>query len=102
MSRKINLLKVAAAVIVVVVGFFIYSYFKGPSAPEEALLTVEGGGVGQEFTAFLADLQAIKFDQSFFNDDLFRGFRDFSVPIAEQPVGRPNPFAPLPGRGKSK
>lgn len=37
-------------------------------------------------------LKKVVLDVSLFEDDRFRLLRDFTAPIEERPVGRPNPF----------
>lgn len=45
------------------------------------------------FTAYRQELDAVQMDMSLFEDERFRSLREFSTPIQEQPIGRPNPFA---------
>jgi hypothetical protein len=37
-------------------------------------------------------LEAVSLDQSVFSIESFKRLSDFSVPVPEQPIGRPNPF----------
>lgn len=50
-----------------------------------------------QLAAELHFLDTIRFDPTFFQNPLFRGLVDFSKPLSEEPVGRPNPFAPVSG-----
>ncbi len=40
-------------------------------------------------------LDNVKMDIEFFEDERFQSLRSFSTPILEQPIGRPDPFAPV-------
>lgn len=51
--------------------------------------------VGREFVTQLLAIQSIRFNLDFFNDPVFRNMQDFSQIIEKQPIGRPNPFAPI-------
>ena len=50
----------------------------------------------QELLAILLQLRTITLSENIFSDDTFRQLQDFSQEIPPQPVGRDNPFAPLP------
>ncbi len=52
-------------------------------------------GPGKEFVTQLLAIQNISFKLDFFKDPVYIGLQDFSREIQEQPVGRPNPFAPF-------
>lgn len=54
-----------------------------------------GDGVGSEELALLNRINSIKIDPKFFNDPVYLSLVDYTVPIPEQNVGRPNPFEPL-------
>jgi len=40
-------------------------------------------------------LDNVQMDIGFFEDERFQSLRSFSTPIVEQPIGRPDPFAPV-------
>ncbi len=50
---------------------------------------------GKEVLKMLDVLRTIELDMAFFDDELFQGLIDFSVELAPEEAGRPNPFAPL-------
>ncbi len=85
--------------VIVVIGYFLF--FKGDTSSEQSGLQVTrpaGGGeigVSRNLLTILLELRSISLDEKFFSDPLFRSLRDFGVELAPQPVGRPNPFAPL-------
>jgi len=56
----------------------------------------------QDLVATLLTLRAVNLDGTIFSDPDFISLRDFSTEIVQEPVGRPNPFAPLPGQGAAQ
>jgi hypothetical protein len=93
---------VTVIIIVAAVGYF---YLSGSSAtPNGALLSSSGPDsavVGAQDLALLQQIQSLKIDTSIFSDPGYRTLRDYSVAIPSVNVGRPNPFAPLPGFSSS-
>lgn len=72
------------------------------AAPEPLLTTVTpiSGSptqqtADQELVATLLTLRAVTLSGKIFEDPAFRNLRDFGTTIVAEPVGRPNPFAPL-------
>lgn len=51
--------------------------------------------VGSEMLALLEQINSIGLDTSFFDDPVFGSLVDFGQELNPQPVGRPNPFAPI-------
>lgn len=43
-------------------------------------------------------LELVSLDTSLFTDPRFTSLRSFAEPLQEQPIGRTDPFAPLPGQ----
>ena len=68
------------------------------SSGSDSLLTTEvvsEDGANRDLVATLLALRAVKLDASLFSDPAFTSLKDFSTQIVPEPVGRPNPFAPL-------
>lgn len=99
-----NLLKYKKILIwigVVIVAFILYSmFFTGDDK------TANSGVVsspvadaqfvaGREIIALLTDLKALKLNGDIFQGNTFRSLEDFSLPVAPEPQGRQNPFAPI-------
>ena len=86
---------------IVIVGFiFIFWYMGGDKTDTGSLLesqTAETDAVGSRVLALLNQIQSLKIDNTLFTGAAYQTLVDFSVTIPEQNVGRPNPFAPLPG-----
>lgn len=92
-----NVLLIVALIIVVGVGFYMFTSPKSDSA----LTTTTGGMagtpvVGQELVIELNRLKALKtVDTGFLSDPTFVSLQDFTEPVPPQPLGRANPFAPV-------
>jgi hypothetical protein len=68
-------------------------------ASTSTVLTTDGGeaGPGQDVVDTLRQLDAVKLDGGVLQNQSFLALKDFSTQIVPEPVGRPNPFAPLSG-----
>lgn len=85
-------------VIVVLLFLLVYFYMSGSSTPTGTLIAGSPyGAVGSSELALLNQVRSLKIDTTLFNDPAFRSLVDYSVEITPENVGRPNPFAPLPG-----
>ena len=88
-------------VVVCFLGLYWFLFMRGGSTDtltsSESLPTA---GSSDLLTA-LGNLQNVTFDISIFKDPVFLSLTDFGVVIPAQPLGRPNPFAPLPFGGSS-
>lgn len=83
--------------LVVIAGLAIaFGLWYGLSPREGGTLLVESqGGAGQEVVDTLRQLDAVKLDGTLLSNQAFASLQDFSTQIIPEPVGRPNPFAPL-------
>ncbi|MEY4747222.1 MAG: hypothetical protein RLZZ416_271 [Candidatus Parcubacteria bacterium] len=95
--------KILLIVIALLVAGGAWYGLSSSSAPEPALVTsAPSGGVTskseQELVSTLLALRAVKLDGGIFGDPSFLSLKDFSTEIVQEPVGRPNPFAPLETR----
>jgi hypothetical protein len=67
-----------------------------PTTPTQpGTLTPENAAIEQELLSQLLQLSTITLDDRVFSNPAFVSLVDFSQPIEPQPVGRPNPFAPI-------
>ncbi len=85
-------------IVLVVVGFFLYSSFS--QAPGD-ILNTESGDLASNpgdktFVETLLILHSVSLSGTIFSDPSFLRLKDFSTPITEETVGRTDPFAPLP------
>ncbi len=98
---KKHMLMVGVLVVIVVGG--VWYGMSGGGTTQEPLLTTEtvDSGSPSEDTAdrdlveTLLTLRAITLSGSIFSDPAFKTLQDFGTNIVPEPVGRPNPFAPL-------
>lgn len=97
-SKKTIIIAVVAVVLVI-----IYFYFQGSASNTPAsgsLLSngaLSGTDVGSSELTLLNHIQSLRIDTSVFSDPAFQSLQDYSVAIPPESVGRPNPFAPIPG-----
>ncbi len=80
-----------------------YLYISGGKEPAaQGLLseqvTPEATLASGRVLQLLNQIQALHIDGSIFTDPAYQTLVDYTVVIPEQGVGRPNPFAPIPGR----
>lgn len=85
---------------VLLAGILIYYAFSGNIAiSEDSLLMAqpEGEAASAEVLNLLNQIQSLHIDASLFQSPAYQSLVDYTVPIPDQNVGRPNPFAPIPG-----
>lgn len=89
--------------LILIAGFFVYSYISKTPDPIGTLSTAPSAGqgaagsaVGNDFLAILLNIKKIKLDNTILNRDSFTSLQDFTkiIPPESNP-GRPNPFAPI-------
>jgi hypothetical protein len=91
------------ATVVIVIAAIGYFYFYGSSSSTTAssgLVQTSSGDssdVGSQVLTLLNQINSLNIDTSLFTDPGYQTLRDYSVAIPSVNVGRPNPFAPLPG-----
>jgi hypothetical protein len=93
-SSKKSLIVIIAIIILGGAGYF---YYQGRGAPATSTLDVTQSAEGAQVIALLNQIQGLRIDKTLFTDPGYLTLIDYTVPIPEQPVGRVNPFAPLPG-----
>ncbi len=93
--------KIIVVIISLLVAAFVWIGLSssGGSASGSLLTTevVANNGPDADLVATLLALRAVRLDASLFTDPAFVSLRDYSTEIIPEPIGRPNPFAPLPG-----
>lgn len=92
---------IAIILIILTVAFGGYVFFVQSPSGEEGDISVNE----QELQAMLAqtsvfiersqELDQMMLDTSILEDARFRSLRTFSKPLREEPIGRPDPFAPV-------
>lgn len=104
--------KIIIVVLVIVLAFILFVIIKGSGEEEgDGLLTstvnnsvagTQASGadtIGAEIITALNQIDSLKLETTIFEDPVFRQLIDKSQPLAEEPVGRENPFAPLESSG---
>jgi len=81
---------------VVALGYF---YSSSSNTQQTSISSTDSSDaeVGAQVLALLNQIQSLNIDSSIFKDPGFNTLVDYSVEIPPVDVGRPNPFAPLPG-----
>lgn len=95
-----NKYKILGGLLLVVGGWWYYTTFVAGSAGSSDLLTSSSADApleGAKLVSALGQLQGVKLDDAIFKNPVFHTLVDFGIEIPPQPIGRPNPFAPLPG-----
>lgn len=90
--------KILGIIGVAVVAFALYNFFLKPDGTEEGVVSnapSQQPQAGREILSLLIDLKEIQLNGELFQSNAFQSFEDFSIPIAPEPKGRPNPFAPV-------
>ena len=98
MSDLIQKLKIPAIVIVVIIIiFFVYTtYFsQSSSSTDLQVSTSQTSAQDQNFLNLLLQIKNINIDTTLFQNSAFISLQDDTLPILDQPYGRPNPFAPI-------
>ncbi len=93
---------IAIIVIIILVALLAYFYYEGNapvsnSSLETTAASADAQAVGGRVLSLLNQIRSLKIDTSVFKDPSYQTLRDYSVQIPQEDVGRPNPFAPLPG-----
>lgn len=83
---------------VLLAGFVWYSFLRDSGAPV-LLQTQPASAVDSDVVTILLQLRAVSLSGTIFTDPAFMSLLDFGSEIMPEPVGRPNPFAPLQGSG---
>lgn len=91
---------------VIIGGFVLYSYIAGDSST--SLIQANNEPASAEARAgeraildTLFQLKAITLSGTIFTNVAFETLRDFRTEIVAEPIGRKNPFAPIPGMATS-
>jgi|ETN02SMinimDraft_4_1059925.scaffolds.fasta_scaffold133804_2 hypothetical protein len=100
MFEKIKRYKVIIiSIVIIILAIFLYQKFVLDKKEDASINIVAVGGdvngVGQEMIRLLYELNRIKFDTSIFEDPLFNSLVDHSLEVVAEPLGRPDPFAPI-------
>ncbi len=91
-----------ATIVVIMIAWYALSGSSGGSASNSVITTASPtDAADRELVSTLLALRSVKLDGTIFSEPAFAGLKDFSTQIIPEPVGRPNPFAPLSGAASS-
>ncbi len=96
-----KLKKIIIIIVIAALVFFVYAIFFKKDPTGETLintgqgLSAEAQAIGTQISQGLLRLEQIKLDKSIFTNELYLSLVDRSEPIIDEPIGRPNPFAPI-------
>jgi hypothetical protein len=98
MSQKIK--QIIIAIVIIVIAFVGFQKFFGTSNAGDASLTADNGTAktfvdGQTILNLLTRLNKVDLDDKIFSSVVFNSLTSFEVPIPDQVIERPNPFAPI-------
>jgi hypothetical protein len=96
-SSTKNLLISVGIILAAVLGYYVFS--PDFSSNSDSLLqeSSQDNLAGAQVLSLLNQIGSLQIDANFFKGAAFTSLQDYSVAIPPQTVGRPNPFAPLPG-----
>lgn len=87
-------------IIILVIAGGIYFYTNGsPKIPDSLLQkqNPDAQASANRILSLLKQINSLQIKTNIFKSKEFQTLRDYSVEIMPQEVGRPNPFAPIPG-----
>ena len=91
-----KILSALALVIIILAAWYGLDSSSAPATTSSlATTTVSGNAPGDDLVSTLLTLRTVSLSGTIFSDPLFTTFKDFTTQITPEPVGRPNPFAPL-------
>jgi hypothetical protein len=99
-TKKSSKLSYLLITLVVAIALLVYFYWSGSQATESITLEeIDGSNqaVGMKVLNLLNEINALRIDNEFFKDPAYQTLRDYTVEIPTLPVGRSNPFSPVPG-----
>lgn len=77
-------------------GYWYFTTQTGNQAPLTTSSSKDNAAQTQ-FQTLVSELQPITFTMTIFSDPKFTSLVNLSVPVTDEPSGRPDPFAPVPG-----
>lgn len=89
---------VGGVLAVILVGYFLLSRNDAPNTSSlESSPQLDSSAAGAQVLGLLNQLKQIQIYSELFLDPGFISLQDYSVVIPPVNIGRPNPFAPIPG-----
>ncbi len=79
--------------------FVLFSLFLGSGSGSSTLIREQSAQTSvteRELLSTLLELKNITLNEAIFEGETFKSLEDFSQELVPEPVGRQNPFSPLP------
>ena len=93
--------KIVVIIVMIIIAFIAYVYFFGKDNNTQLITSnlnvsqTNKLNAGKEIVVLLSDLKSLQLNDDIFKNKEFKSLEDFSLPIANEPKGRNNPFAPI-------
>lgn len=94
---KSNTVILIVATLIIAAGAYWYFFTGTGNEPPLTATTSFEGGAQAQFQTLVGELQPISFDTGIFSEPSFMALVDLATPITPETIGRPDPFAPVPG-----
>lgn len=96
MKPNSNTILIVLVTLIVAAGAYWY-FFTGTSNQPPLTIGSSENKTQVQFQTLVGELRPISFNTSIFSDPRFNALIDLSTPISPEPMGRPDPFAPIAG-----
>ncbi len=99
-SSKKTIYSAVVIIGALIVTFYLFSKNSTPSSTDSLVQvqnTPDASAASARILNLLNQIKSLKIDTTLFSDPAYKTLVDYSVSIPEVNVGRPNPFAPIPG-----
>jgi len=93
---NLNTIFLAVAAVLVAGGLYWYFFMGAPDEQSLSAGAVQSQAQAQ-FETLIGQLEPITFDLTILSDPRFTALVDLTTPIASEPAGRTDPFAPISG-----
>jgi len=93
---KSNTINIIILSLIIAAGAYWY-FFAGTGNQAPLTQSSSGSAAQSEFPVPVSELQSISFDTSIFSDPKFTSLVDITTAVQPEPIGRPDPFAVIPG-----
>lgn len=94
---KSNIIPFIIITLVIAVGVYWYFFTGAGNQPPITSSSASGNATQTQFQALVGELQRISFNTAIFSDPRFTSLINLTVPVAPEPSGRLDPFAPIAG-----
>ena len=99
-NRKTQIEIGVAVIALILIGWYFFGSGSSTDSASGALMEINHNPVeeiiGRDLLSALVKMKSVKLNISFFNDSSYKSLEDNTVDIPRQPIGRRDPFAPLP------